>query len=46
VQRFEAVAVARQRAAVAAALPGGVGVDVEQHHGVAGERLAHPLGAD
>ena len=46
VQRLEAVAVARQRPSVAAALPGGVGVDVQQHHGVAGERVAHPLRAD
>jgi hypothetical protein len=41
---LEAAAVARQRARAVRALPGGVGVDVEKHHAVAGERVAHALG--
>jgi hypothetical protein len=46
VQAVEAIAVARQRPARAAALPRRLGVDVEQHHGVASQPRAHALGGD
>ena len=47
VQRGEALAVARQRPALAArAAPGGRLVDVEHHHGVAGQQIADARGAD
>jgi hypothetical protein len=48
VERVEALAVAGQGTVAERgdALPGGVGVDLQQHDGVLAERLAHPLGAE